>query len=154
MLIHFSSVQFFATLCIVACQLPCPWDLPSKNTGVGCHSLLQGIVPTQGSIETVSLGLLHLPHWQRCSLPLAPPRKPFSLLVCVCVFLVVQWCRTVGDHTGCSLPGSSVHRDSLGKNIGVGCHALLQGIFPTLGGNPGLPHCRQILYCLSHQGSP
>ena len=40
------------------------------------------------------------------------------------------------------------------KNTGVGCHALLQGIFPTQGSNPGLLHCRQILYCLSHQGSP
>ena len=37
---------------------------------------------------------------------------------------------------------------------GVGCHALHQGIFPTLGLNPGLLHCRQILYHLSHQGSP
>ena len=36
----------------------------------------------------------------------------------------------------------------------VGCHALLQGIFPTQGWNPGLLHCRQILYQLSHQGSP
>ena len=44
--------------------------------------------------------------------------------------------------------------DSPGKNTGVGCHALLHGIFPTQGSNPGLPHCRQILYCLSHQGSP
>ena len=43
--------------------------------------------------------------------------------------------------------------DSLGKKTGVGCHALLQGIFPTQGLNPGLLHCRQILYCLSHQGS-
>ena len=34
------------------------------------------------------------------------------------------------------------------------CHALLQGIFPTQGSNPGLPHCRQILCCLSYQGSP
>ena len=41
-----------------------------------------------------------------------------------------------------------------GKNIGVSCHALLQGIFPAQGWNPGLPHGRQILYCLSHQGSP
>ena len=52
----------------------------------------------------------------------------------------------------CSPPGSSVHRNSSGKNSGVGCHALLQEIFPTQGSNPGLPHCRQILYCLSHQG--
>ena len=36
-----------------------------------------------------------------------------------------------------NLPGSSVHRDSPGKNTGVGCHALLQGIFPTQGSNPG-----------------
>ena len=54
----------------------------------------------------------------------------------------------------CSPPGSSVHGDSLGKNTGVGCHALLQGIFPTQGSNPGLPHCRRIPYQLSHQGSP
>ena len=51
-------------------------------------------------------------------------------------------------------PGSFVHRDSPGKNIGVGCHALLQRIFPTQGSNRSLPHCRQILYCLRHQGSP
>ena len=37
------------------------------------------------------------------------------------------------------------------KNIGVGCHSFLQGIFPTLGLNPGLLHCRQILYYLSHR---
>ena len=40
------------------------------------------------------------------------------------------------------------------ENIGVGCYALLQGIFSTQGSNPSLSHCRQILYCLSHQGSP
>ena len=37
---------------------------------------------------------------------------------------------------------------------GVGCHSLLQGIFPTQGSNPGLLHCRQVLYCLICQGSP
>ena len=40
------------------------------------------------------------------------------------------------------------------KNTGVGCHALLQGIFPTQGSNSGLWSCRQIFYHLSHQGSP
>ena len=44
--------------------------------------------------------------------------------------------------------------DSPGKNTGVGSHSLLQGIFLTRGSNPGLLHCRQILYCLSHLGSP
>ena len=43
--------------------------------------------------------------------------------------------------------------DFLSKSTGVGCHFLLQGIFPTQGSNPGLPHCRQTLYGLSHQGS-
>ena len=43
--------------------------------------------------------------------------------------------------------------DSPGKNTGVGCHSLLQRIFPNQGSNLDLPHCRQILYCLSHQGS-
>ena len=44
--------------------------------------------------------------------------------------------------------------DSPGKNTGLGFHPLLQGIFHTRGSNLGLLHCRQILYCLSHQGSP
>ena len=43
-------------------------------------------------------------------------------------------------------------RDFPGKRTGVGCHFLLQGIFPTQGSNPGLPHCGQILYQLSHKG--
>ena len=44
--------------------------------------------------------------------------------------------------------------DSPHQNIGVGSLSLLQGIFPTQGSNPGLPHCRQILYQLSPKGSP
>ena len=68
--------------------------------------------------------------------------------------MCAQSCLTLCNLMDCSLPGSSVDGDSLGKNIGVGCHALLQGIFPTQGLNPDLPHCRQILYCLSHQGNP
>ena len=70
------------------------------------------------------------------------------------VCLVTQSCLTLCYPRDCSPPGSSVHGDSSGKNTGVGCHALLQGIFPIQGSNPGLPHCRQILYHLSHQGNP
>ena len=44
--------------------------------------------------------------------------------------------------------------NSLGQNTGVGSLSLLQGIFPTQGSNPGLLHCRQIFYQLSHKGSP
>ena len=67
--------------------------------------------------------------------------------------LVTQSCPTLCDPRDCSPPGSSVHGDSAGKNTEVGCHPL-QGIFLTQGSNPGLPHCRWILYHLSHQGSP
>ena len=55
-----------------------------------------------------------------------------------------------------SLWPHALHRpwDSPGQNTGVGGLSLLQGIFPTQGSNPGLLHCRQILYQLSHKGSP
>ena len=46
----------------------------------------------------------------------------------------------------CSPPGSSVHWDSPGKNTGLGCHSLLQGIFLTQGLNLSFPHCRQTLF--------
>ena len=56
--------------------------------------------------------------------------------------------------SNCCNPMDCSPGHSPGKNTGVGCHALLQGTFPSQGSNPGLPHCRQILYHLSHQGSP
>ena len=74
LLSHFSRVRLCATL----------WSPPSSslrgNTGVGCHALLQGISPTQGSN-------LHLLHGRVGSLPLAPPGKPtvtldFCFLAC------------------------------------------------------------------------
>ena len=68
--------------------------------------------------------------------------------------LVAQACPTLCNPMDCSPPGPSVHGDSPGMNTRVGCHALLQGIFPTQGSNPGLPPCRQILYHLSHKPQP
>ena len=69
----------------------------------------------------------------------------------------LQSCPTFCDPMNFSLPGSSVHGDSPGKNTGVGCHALLQGIFQTQGLNSHflhLLHCRWvILYPLSHLGT-
>ena len=58
----------------------------------------------------------------------------------------LQSCLTLCAPVDCSLPGSSVHEDSPGKNTRVGCHALFQGIFPTQGSHPCLLHCRQILH--------
>ena len=69
------------------------------------------------------------------------------------MYLVAQLFPTLCNPMDCSPPGSYVLGDSPGKNIGVGCHFLLQGIFPMQGSNPGLPHCRWILYQLSHKGS-
>ena len=48
---------------------------------------------------------------------------------------------------------TQLKRVSSSSSTGVDCHFLLQRIFPTQGSNPGLPHCRQMLYRLSHQGS-
>ena len=69
---------------------------------------------------------------------------------CCCVSLSV-----VSDSLGPHGPNRFLCPwDSPGKNTGVACHFLLQGIFLTQGLNLGLLHCRQILYHLSHQGSP
>ena len=68
--------------------------------------------------------------------------------------LVAELCPTLCNPMDCSLPGSSVRGDYPGKNTGVGGHALLQGIFPTQGSDPGLLHRRRLLYHLSHQESP
>ena len=66
--------------------------------------------------------------------------------------LVTQSCPNLCDPMDCSPPGYSVHGDFPGRNTGVDSLALLQGIFPTQVSKPGLPYCRHILYCLSHQG--
>ena len=86
----------------------------------------------------------------RFVIPFHPRNKACLIDAVLC--LVVQSCPTLWNSMDCSLKGSSVYGDSPGKNTGVGCHALLQGIFPTQKLNPGLLHWRQILYHLSHQG--
>ena len=69
-----------------------------------------------------------------------------QLLSCILLF-VTPW--TVGQSARLLYPWNSP-----GMNTGVVCHSLLQGIFLTQRLDPGLLHCRLILYCLSHQGSP
>ena len=70
---RFSRVQLLATPWTGAYQA---WDSPGTNTGVGCHFLLQGIFPTQGSNPS----LLHLLPWQADSLPLSHPSSPYPIL--------------------------------------------------------------------------
>ena len=69
----------------------------------------------------------------------------FGLVATSCLILVTLW--TVASRLLCP-------RGFLGKRTGMGCRFLLQGIFPTQELNPGLLHCRQILYRLSHKESP
>ena len=72
----FSRVWLCATLWTVAPRPLWPWDSPGKNTGAGCHALLQRIFPTQG----LNLHLLCFLCWQAGYLPLALPGKPSLLL--------------------------------------------------------------------------
>ena len=67
---------------------------------------------------------------------------------------VTHSCPTLCDPMDCSLARLFHPWDFPGKHTGVGCHFPLQEIFPTQGLNPGLPHCRQMLYHLSHQRKP
>ena len=119
----------------------CPWDSPSKNTGVGCHSLRQGIFPTQGP----NLALLYCRWILHCLSHQGSPQ-------CYAVLcLVAQSCLSLWDSAA---HGLLCPWDSPGQNTGVGCHALLQGIFPIQGANLCLLNRRRILYRLSYQRSP
>ena len=89
----------------------------------------------------------HAPGWKfRPGLPRKVP-----MLACLVVSALSDSCGPVD----CSLPGSTFHADSLGKNTGVDCHALLQGIFPTQGSkhqSPESPALQADSLTLSHQG--
>ena len=92
-------------------------------------------------------------------------RNTLKSLFFVTIFLYIP-CSLITCFLDCESESRSVVSDSLwphglyspwnspGQNTGVGSLSLLQGIFPTQGSNPGLLHCRQILYQLSHKGSP
>ena len=142
-------------------------DPPGKNTGVGCHALLQGIFLT----KKLNWGLLHC-RWILYQLShLGSPI--LSLYECFYAFPLecklyesrnnfIYNYMIVKSHSRVRLfatPWTVAHQapspwDFPGMNTGVGCHFLLQGIFPTQGLKLGLPHCRQTFYRLSYQGSP
>ena len=101
---------------------------------------------------TILYWFYHISTWIRpfnisCEAILVVVNSSFCFSV---VCLVTQLCPTLCNPLDCSLSGFSVHGDSPGKNAEVNCHFLIQGIFPTQRLNPGIPHCKQILYCLSH----
>ena len=86
------------------------------------------------------------------SLPLPPsPRLALGLVNCAALVKVkvTQSCPTL-----CNPMDYTVHGILQARILEWGSLSLLQGTFPTQGSNPGLPHCRWILYQLSHKGSP
>ena len=97
----------FAILWTVARQAPLSLGFSGKNTGVGCHFLLQGIFPTQGS----NPGLLS---WQVDSLPLSHEGSPLlKNVLSVQSSSVAQSCPTLCDPVNCSTAGLPVHHQLL-----------------------------------------
>ena len=139
-----SHVQLFATPRTVACQASLFMEFSRQSTGVHCHSLLQGSRPRDQTLVSCIAGRFFT---------IWPTGKSCILYIVIVImkslsrvrFFATPW--TVANQGPPSM-------DCPGRNTGVGCHFLLQGIFPSQGLNPGLPHCRQILYHLSHQGRP
>ena len=121
-------------------RLLCPWDSPGKNTGVGVHALLQEIFLAKGSNPC----LLCLLHWLADNLPLGPPGKSGNTNESESHSVVSN---SLWPHGLYSLWNTPC------QNTGVGSRSLLQGIFPIQESDPGLLHCRWILYQFSHKGT-
>ena len=144
-------------------RLPRPWDSPGKNTGVGCHFLLQCMKGKSKSEVTQSCPTLSDP--MDCSPPGSSIHGIFQARVLECHCLLqtrtLEWV-AFPFSGGSSQPRSpTLQKDSLPaeppgkpKNTGVGSLSLLQWIFLTQESNQGLLHCRQIFYPLSYQGIP
>ena len=145
-------------------RLFCPWDSPGKNTGVGAISFYNS---WEWKVKVKLLSRVRLHDPMDCSPPGSSIHGIFQARILewgaitfsglrltiskYWVSEVTQSCLTLCDPMNCS---RLLHPwDFPSKNTGVDCHLLLQEIFPTQRLNPGLLHCRQTLYPLSHQGS-
>ena len=135
----------------VAQSCPTPSNpMDCSPPGSSVHGISQGRIlewvaiffsrgSSQFRIEPVS------PALQVDSLPLSHLGIP-HMVHAAAAAKSLQSCPTLCDPVDSSPPGSSLHGHSPGKNTGVGCHALLQGIFPTQGSNLHLCFGRQIPY--------
>ena len=159
-----SHVRLFATLWTVALQAPLPGDFPSKNTGVGSHFLLQGFPSQPRKAAQHSTIYRTAPSMTKnCFGPKCPnAEKPYCRLfffpvspLDMCLSNWSKWVSESRSVVSNSLRPHGLYSpwDSPGQNTGVSSLSLLQGISPTQGSNQGLPHCRRILYQLSHKGS-
>ena len=155
-----------------------PWNSPGQNTGVGTLPLLQGIFPTQGwnwdllhcrqiLYQLSQKGSPRIREWVAYPFSRGSfQRRDQTWVSCIAGGFFTIWATREAPQSRSDQISRSVVSDSLrphglyspwnspGQNTGVGSLSLLQGIFPTQGSNPGLPHCRWILYQLSHKGSP
>ena len=133
-------------------RLCCPWDSPGKNTGVGCHFLLQCMKVKSGSEVAQLCPTVCYP--MDCSLPGSSVcgDSPGKNTGVGCQVLLQGIFPTQGSNP-CLPPRRQILYQLSHKNAGVGSLSLLQQIFPTQESNRGLLHCRQILYQLSYQGS-
>ena len=125
----------------------CPWICFSVSWFIVYGSLNRICILLLGE-SCINLAYVELAHsaFQVCFIFLL-----FCLFILIFKSLIVkvaQSCLTLQPHELYS-PWNSP-----GQNTGVCRLSLLQGIFPTQGLNPGVPHCRQILYQMSHQGNP
>ena len=87
--------------------LLCPWDFPGKNTGAGCHSLLQGLFPTQGS--NPCLNPLHLLHWRQILYHQSYQGSPKAS--------TGSYNKWIKDDACSSGPGESERREDLGSYL-------------------------------------
>ena len=129
---------------LVAQSCPTLWDpMDYSPPGSSVHGILQARILEWGAISFSCVSF---------------PKNPFNIYCKANLkveLLVSQSCPTLCNPKDCSPPGSSVHRILQARILEWGAsHSLFQGIFLTQGSNLHLPHCRLILYCLSHQGTP
>ena len=107
LLSHFSRVQFRATPQTAAHQAPCPWDSPGKNTGVGCHFLLQCMKVKSQSEVAQSCPTLRDP--MDCSPPGSSVHGIFQARVLEWGAITFSTCPTLYDPIDCSLSGFSIY---------------------------------------------
>ena len=124
MLSRISHVQFFVILCTVAHQGPLSMGFSRQEHWRSCLALLKA------SFSLVSHGKSHISNESVSRSVVSDSLQPNGLWTCS---LPLPW-------------------NSPGKNTEVGSHFLLHGVFPIQGSNPGLPHCRQILYLWATRG--
>ena len=128
-------------------RLYSPWNSPDQNTGEGSLSLLQGIFSTQG----LNPGL---PHCRWILYQLSHKGSPRTLEWVA--FPFSRGSSQPRDRTQVSCTAGRFLPAELQRkpnNTGIGSPSLLQQIFPTRESNRDLPHCGQILYHLSYEGS-